>query len=432
MGLSWNSTPGTRFQLLSSLDLTLWQPLGDPAIAGPVPGEFLVTSQFNKEFYGLEPLVPFDSDDDGLSDREEAILGTNPNNKNTDGDGMDDGYEVLRRFTDPLVFDPAAGIITGKVFLDNDLSGDLVGASLIEGAEVFLDQNFDGDLDDDEPRTETAADGSYTFVNLAPGIYEVRQSLRLGETQTVPAEGTPLLPDKLPNEIIDYTHAVGGAFETPYGYAPIDDWPGFDFVILGPRIVEVDPDLLLLPIGDRADLPPIGSYARNHFLTLPDGASVTVEFEETIYDGPGPDFMLAGTAQGFAGNPEPGNLFVGATEDALVEIDWDTLNNEKLHLFDLADYSDVPFVRVVKLASRTPAGPGEGGTDRGLGLTGLEGINVLPLSSSARRVEIIATETISDQDFARYFRDLPPLGASLHPGRKSDRRPALPSSGRSQ
>lgn len=415
-GVRWNSNPGSRFQLLASPDLITWQPLGDPAIAGAMPGEMLVISQDAKEFYGIDPLVPLDSDGDGLSDREEGILGTDPADKNTDDDGMDDGFEVLRRFTDPLVFDLAGGTITGKVFLDDDLSGDLAGASSIEKAEVFLDLNFNGDLDDGEPRTETSTDGSYIFENLRPGIYEVRQSLRLGETQTIPVKVTPLLPDRIPDELIEYVHIPAGgelggafrAFDTPYGYQPVDNWPGFDWVIVGARISDVDPELLLLPIGERADLPPIGSYARNHFLTLPNGASATIGFEETIYDGPGPDFIIAGTAQSFNGVNEPGNLFVGPSADKLTEIPWDTVPNEKLIQYDLADYPDIPFVRVIKLASRTLSGPAEGGTDRGLGFTGAEGINVLPLSSSARRVEIFAAETVGDQDFARYFQDLPP------------------------
>ena len=35
-----------------------------------------------------------DSDQDGLSDEEEKSLGTDPYNKDTDGDGYLDGYEV--------------------------------------------------------------------------------------------------------------------------------------------------------------------------------------------------------------------------------------------------------------------------------------------------------------------------------------------------
>lgn len=44
---------------------------------------------------------PADSDGDGLSDDEEAELGTDPDSADSDGDGFDDGDEVGRG-TDPL------------------------------------------------------------------------------------------------------------------------------------------------------------------------------------------------------------------------------------------------------------------------------------------------------------------------------------------
>ena len=43
-----------------------------------------------------------DSDGDGLTDREEAMLGTDPFNPDTDGDGLTDGEEVKIYHTDPL------------------------------------------------------------------------------------------------------------------------------------------------------------------------------------------------------------------------------------------------------------------------------------------------------------------------------------------
>ncbi len=51
-----------------------------------------------------ERLVPLtkDTDHDGLSDAEEAQLGTSPNNPDTDGDGLTDEYEVHQSHTDPL------------------------------------------------------------------------------------------------------------------------------------------------------------------------------------------------------------------------------------------------------------------------------------------------------------------------------------------
>ncbi|WP_082282730.1 Ig-like domain-containing protein [Myxococcus hansupus] len=47
-------------------------------------------------------VVTADADGDGLTDAEEIALGTDPNNPDTDGDGLPDGIEVLVAGTDPL------------------------------------------------------------------------------------------------------------------------------------------------------------------------------------------------------------------------------------------------------------------------------------------------------------------------------------------
>ncbi len=47
-------------------------------------------------------VVDMDSDMDGLTDAEEAALGTDPNNPDSDGDGASDGAEVLKAGTSPL------------------------------------------------------------------------------------------------------------------------------------------------------------------------------------------------------------------------------------------------------------------------------------------------------------------------------------------
>lgn len=46
-----------------------------------------------------------DTDGDGLTDAQEADLGTDPNNADTDGDGLTDGDEVNQYGTDPLKAD---------------------------------------------------------------------------------------------------------------------------------------------------------------------------------------------------------------------------------------------------------------------------------------------------------------------------------------
>jgi hypothetical protein len=50
---------------------------------------------------GIECAAP-DTDGDGLTDDEEATLGTDPDNPDTDGDGLTDGDEVDTHGTDPL------------------------------------------------------------------------------------------------------------------------------------------------------------------------------------------------------------------------------------------------------------------------------------------------------------------------------------------
>ena len=49
-----------------------------------------------------DPLLGADSDGDGLTDLTEIGLGTDPNNPDTDGDGLDDGDEVVVHGTSPL------------------------------------------------------------------------------------------------------------------------------------------------------------------------------------------------------------------------------------------------------------------------------------------------------------------------------------------
>ena len=409
--LSWNSAKWARYDILSSIDLLDFEGEQDSTI-------FTIDANFSvaidptepKNFFAIEPRPALDLDEDGLTDREEAILGTDYQNPDTDGDTLGDGLEIFESFTDPLVFDSLGGVIEGTVFLTETLEMDLTNAIPIAEATVFLDQNFNGLLDEGEPRQQSDENGAYRFSRLSPGIYEVRQVLQRGDTQTLPAEMTPNVPNGFADEILDYTHATG-ALDGPYGYLPLDDYPALDVVILGRTIVPVDPELLLLPIGARPFNPPIGTFPRAHHLSLPENASVTVRFDETIVDLEGPDFVVAVPRQGTFGTAgEAATYFIGPSESELVEFDQSALlggSQPTITSVDLADFPEVPFVRVIKVVSGTSGEATVQNVDAGYGLAGFQALNFLPLSTSAYRVEILGTETAT-RDFGRFFQDLPP------------------------
>lgn len=67
--------------------------------------------------------VRYDSDGDGLDDRVERAIGTDPYNPDTDGDSYDDGLEIRYHF-DPLG--------SGRLDIDLDFSANLAGRILLQ------------------------------------------------------------------------------------------------------------------------------------------------------------------------------------------------------------------------------------------------------------------------------------------------------------
>jgi outer membrane protein OmpA-like peptidoglycan-associated protein len=109
----------------------------------------------------LKP-VDNDPDRDGLTNDEEKQLGTDPNNPDTDGDGLNDGDEVHLYHTDPLKYDTDGdGLSDGDEVLKyhtDPLKYDTDGDGLSDGDEVLkyhtdplkYDTDGDGLSDGDE------------------------------------------------------------------------------------------------------------------------------------------------------------------------------------------------------------------------------------------------------------------------------------------
>jgi large repetitive protein len=88
-----------------------------------------------------------DADSDGLTNAEEAALGTNAYLADSDGDGLDDGVEVLDLGTDPLSvdtdgdgMDDGIEVGVGADPLDEDTDGD----GILDGPDGLGDEDEDG------------------------------------------------------------------------------------------------------------------------------------------------------------------------------------------------------------------------------------------------------------------------------------------------
>jgi hypothetical protein len=85
---------------------------------------------------------------------------------------------------------PGAASVQGRVFNDKNANGIFDGNDEgISGFRVFLDEDFDGILDDGEISKPVSVAGTYTFTGVESGVYRVRQVFRDGWRQTNPGTG---------------------------------------------------------------------------------------------------------------------------------------------------------------------------------------------------------------------------------------------------
>lgn len=107
-----------------------------------------------------------------------------------------------------------SGVDTAAVFRKNEIHGVRfddtngnhqrdVGEAGVAGATVYIDRDRDNVMDADEPRTVTADDGSYSFRDLPPGAYVVREIVSAGHEHTYPTTtGGTLWPSGISNPAV--------------------------------------------------------------------------------------------------------------------------------------------------------------------------------------------------------------------------------------
>ncbi|HOI28218.1 MAG TPA: DUF6089 family protein [Melioribacteraceae bacterium] len=123
---------------------------------------FFKIDEFNDGYFNIGAGITFtgesmnsDKDNDGLTKREELELGTDPNNPDTDGDGLKDGEEVKQYNTDPKNVDSDGdGLKDGEevmTYKTNPAKADTDGDGLNDGEEVtkFKTDPLKADTDGD-------------------------------------------------------------------------------------------------------------------------------------------------------------------------------------------------------------------------------------------------------------------------------------------
>jgi hypothetical protein len=123
----------------------------------------ITNADLDKISVGVEErFEDLDSDGDGLADKLEGGLKTDPNKSDTDNDGVSDGDEVLVNHTNPLA--------SGKLYYDNSLINRLKG-------RILLQVESKGEAWYINPK-----DGKRYYMSDGNAAYEIMRFLSLGIT----------------------------------------------------------------------------------------------------------------------------------------------------------------------------------------------------------------------------------------------------------
>ena len=162
---------------------------------------------------GVADAFDTDSDNDGLPDARERELGTDPRNRDTDGDGVTDLGEVEGSMTDPT--DPTSTIPEGDFFVVLPYNGDrqervLRFGTNIEVADVFFLVDMTGSM-----RAERTNLITGLLDVIIPGIQAAIPNVQFGaggfdDYPVSPYGGGNDLPFYLLRHIVPFDEDIGG------------------------------------------------------------------------------------------------------------------------------------------------------------------------------------------------------------------------------
>lgn len=115
LGFKYNLDPKWALDLNLGYNLALTDDL-NPPYDDTKDADVLVKLGVSYQFYTFI----LDTDGDGLSDEQEALIGTDPRNPDTDGDGLLDGEEVNKYRTDPKNPDTDFGGVNDGIEVRNN------------------------------------------------------------------------------------------------------------------------------------------------------------------------------------------------------------------------------------------------------------------------------------------------------------------------
>jgi uncharacterized repeat protein (TIGR01451 family) len=178
---------------------------------------------------------------------------------------------------------PAAGTgtITGSVFLDNNANGTRdAGDPGLGGIAITL---LDG-LGNFVAVTTTAVDGTYTFFNLAPGTYQVRQAQPLGYGSSTPDVSAPITLAGGGTSTVLFGETLGTISGRVFGDNNNNGlFDGVDFAISGVAITLTGTDVNGAPVLRTTTTAADGTYV---FVGLLAGTYAVTETQPvTFFDG---------------------------------------------------------------------------------------------------------------------------------------------------